>query len=113
MRLGTARDGAAPVRVAAVPGQDVVALHITGGPVLMLHPETARDLMLAQGPAQRGATGADGVNEVSVPTQLRWRTLEQAAPERSRGFLGDGSAGQGGEGQAEGVGHEWASLSIH
>ena len=89
VRLGTARDGGAPVRVTAVPGQDVVALHITGGPVLMLHPETARDLMLAQGSAQRGTTGANGIDEVAVPTQLRWRTLEQATPERSRGFLGD------------------------
>ncbi len=80
--------GANAVRVSAVPGEDVVVLHIADGPALVLHPENARDLMLGQGTLQRSATGA-APGEVQVPAQLRWRGLEQAAPTRSRGFLGD------------------------
>ena len=45
--------GDAGVTVTAVPGQDVVALHLADGPTLMLHPETARDLMLAQSGSRR------------------------------------------------------------
>ena len=79
------------VRVSAVPGEDVVLLHIAGGPALLLHPETARDLMRGQGTQTRGSdtqTAADS-SDVPVPSQLRWRGLEQAAPTRSGGFLGD------------------------
>ncbi len=87
VRVATRRGGDT-VRVSAVPGQDVVVLHIAGGPALVLHPESARDLMLGQGTTQRSAAkSASG--EVEVPAQLRWRGLEQAAPTRSRGFLGD------------------------
>ena len=85
----SARQGAGEaVRVSAVPGEDVVLLHIVGGPVLVLHPETARDLMLGQSTTRRSA-GAATPDEVAVPAQLRWRGLEQAAPTRSAGFLGD------------------------
>ncbi|HKA58335.1 MAG TPA: hypothetical protein VKD28_06950, partial [Gemmatimonadales bacterium] len=36
--------GEGEVRTTAVPGEDVVVLHVAGGPELWLHPETARDL---------------------------------------------------------------------
>ena len=86
VRVAAQRGGGETVRVSATPDEDVVVLHISGGPSLVLHPETARDLMLAQGTAQRSG-GTPG--EVAVPAQLRWRGLEEAAPTRSAGFLGD------------------------
>ena len=96
VRVGAQRGVGAEVRVAAMPGEDVVVLHIAGGPALTLHPENARDLMLAQQgqiKRTRGAGGVDqpGPNEVRVPAQLRWRGLEKEAPVRgaTRGFLGD------------------------
>src|SRR3954451_24219052 len=48
VRVGSQRGGGAGTRVEAVPGEDVVVLRIAGGPTLVLHPEHARDLMLAQ-----------------------------------------------------------------
>ena len=91
VKLSARRAGGESVRVSAVPGEDVVVLRLAGGPVLTLHPETARDLMLGQGGAQRsGAAGAaTAPGEVAVPVQLRWRGLEQAAPTRGAGFMGD------------------------
>ena len=96
VRVGAQRaGGAAEVRISAIPGEDVVVLHIAGGPSLVLHPETARDLMLAQGEVKRsrGARGAvePAPNEVNVPAQLQWRGLEQGVAVRgaTRGFLGD------------------------
>ena len=75
--------GAATVRVEAVPGRDVVVLRLQGGPTLVLHPENARDLMLAQQethPAARGGPGSKGDEVlVEVPASLRWRSLEAAA----------------------------------
>jgi tetratricopeptide (TPR) repeat protein len=93
VRLAARRSGGEAVRVTAVPGEDVVVLRIAGGPALTLHPQTARDLMLGQGSAKR-SRGSDGraaaaPDEVEVPMQLRWRGLEQAAPTRGGGFLGD------------------------
>ena len=49
VRVASRRGSGDTVRVSAVPGEDVVVLRIAGGPTLMLHPETARDLMLGQG----------------------------------------------------------------
>src|SRR5437867_3136109 len=49
VRVATQRDAGGEVRVAAMPGEDVVVLHVADGPVLVLHPEHARDLLLAQG----------------------------------------------------------------
>jgi tetratricopeptide (TPR) repeat protein len=86
VRVGARRAGGEVTRVSAVPGEDVVVLHMAGGPMLVLHPATARDLLLGQGRAKRGAGLPD---EVPVPAQLRWQGLEQAAPARTRGFLGD------------------------
>jgi len=87
VRVSAQRAGGEKLRISAVPGEDVVVLQIAGGPPLLLHPENARDLLLAQGSAKRGAAPAGG--EVEVPVQLRWQGLEQAAPTRSRGFLGN------------------------
>jgi hypothetical protein len=89
VRVAARRAGGGHVRVTAVPGEDVVVLQIAGGPALVLHPENARDLMLGQGTARRSGRAEDVPGEVAVPAQLRWRGLEQAAPTRTRGFLGD------------------------
>jgi hypothetical protein len=52
----------------ADPGRDVVVLHLQDGPVLVLHPEHARTLLLAQ---QGGAT-REGGTAVAVPAELAW-----------------------------------------
>jgi tetratricopeptide (TPR) repeat protein len=87
--VSTRRDGGGAVAVTAVPGRDVVVLKIAGGPELVLHPESARDLMLAQSttPRSRGADDA----RVPVSERLQWRGLEQGGQSRgaSRGTLGD------------------------
>jgi hypothetical protein len=49
VRVGARRAGGAEQKLQAVPGEDVVVLHIASGPSLVLHPETARDLLLGQG----------------------------------------------------------------
>ena len=54
VRVAAQRGGASEVRVKAQPGEDVVVLHVVGGPVLVLHPENARDLVLAQSDGARG-----------------------------------------------------------
>jgi tetratricopeptide (TPR) repeat protein len=84
VRVQTQRaGGGGTVRVQAEPGRDVVVLRLSGGPALVLHPETARALMLAQQgtrPTSRGLPGSAGDDAViEVPTQLRWRGLEAAA----------------------------------
>lgn len=89
VRVGLQRSGAGPERIEAVPGRDIVALHISNGPTLLLHPENARDLMLAQGGTRRGRAAAPG--EVEVPARLQWRGLEEASAARGigRGLLGE------------------------
>src|SRR5918992_3768883 len=75
VRVMSRRGDGGNLRVSAVPGDDVVVLHIAGGPSLTLHPENARDLILAQNgvaPA-RGARGESIPDEVPVPVQLQWR----------------------------------------
>ena len=101
VQVGARRGTGGSVRLTARPGLDAVVLHITNGPSLMLHPETARDLMLAQAGADsngasRGGSGAvDGADtlpdEVAVPAQLSWQGLELAPSVRgaTRGRLGD------------------------
>jgi CHAT domain-containing protein len=104
VQVGARRGTGEAVRLTARPGRDAVVLHITNGPSLMLHPETARELLLAQsgltrdaqqGAARRGA-GSPGAaampDEIEVPAQLGWKGLEeQAASVRgaTRGRLGD------------------------
>ena len=94
VRLSAQRGGGELHRLEAMPGEDVVALHIAGGPVLWLHPETARDLLRAQSRdmptrAARGARAEhdEDATEVTVAAQLRWHGLERAAP--TRGWMGD------------------------
>src|SRR3990167_8783017 len=87
--------GAAPVRMTARPGLDAVVLHIGNGPSLMLHPETARDLMLAQSGLTRsavrgalrsraGETTDDMPTEAEVPVQLGWQSAQTAGATRGR-----------------------------
>lgn len=89
VRVGSLRSAATPQTLVAVPGEDVVALHIAGGPVLLLHPENARDLLLAQSglPATRGAGTVPPPGSVTVGAALRWQGLEAGTP--TRGLLGD------------------------
>ncbi len=99
VRVGARRAAGDLVRVTATPGEDVVLLHIANGPALVLHPATARDLMLGQSTQKRTTRSSAGVEveaplpgEVQVPAQLQWRGLEQAAATTrgvTRGFLGD------------------------
>jgi hypothetical protein len=94
VRAGTERGGGT-VRVTAVPGEDVVVLHIAGGPSLYLHPNSAEDLLRAQAHPEkdRGATTTEesDTGEVKVPIRLQWSGLNGAADTRggSRGFFGD------------------------
>ncbi len=91
VRVGTQRDGGAPVRVGARPGEDVVVLTIANGPTLVLHPEDARDLMRAQaGAGTRSAAPAGAAaGEVIVGSQLGWPGLESGATRgATRGWMG-------------------------
>ena len=92
MRVFSQRAGGGDVEVTATPEQDVVALHLTNGPTLYLHAESARDLFLAQTPdgAARGAAEADS-GKIRIPAQLAWSHLEQAGATRgaTRGLIGD------------------------
>jgi hypothetical protein len=77
----------AVVRVTAVPGEDIVVLHVEGGPALVLHPENARDLFLSQSGGQAPARRAAAPAAVAVPVRLQWRGLEDAAgAAATRGF---------------------------
>lgn len=97
VRVGATRGSSDTVRVSARPGLDAVVLHISNGPSLMLHPETARDLMLAQSGLTRSAVasrshGGGAPDEVAVPTQLTWQGLEQAGTASrgaTRGRMGE------------------------
>ncbi|HKH84854.1 MAG TPA: alpha/beta hydrolase, partial [Gemmatimonadales bacterium] len=90
--VGRAVGGVVPVQ--ALPGEDVVILQIANGPDLILHPETVRDLMLAQRPASHGRGTAKGngpaTRSTTVPTQLGWQGLEDPAVARgaATGLLG-------------------------
>ncbi|MES2958692.1 MAG: CHAT domain-containing protein [Pseudomonadota bacterium] len=94
VRLRALRAGGAggALRVQALPGRDVVVLHLAGGPSLVLHPENARDLMRAQQAGNRRSAGPVDDEEVAVPAELRWHGLEAAgAASRgsgTRGLLG-------------------------
>src|ERR1051325_139260 len=70
VRVGAHR-GAGEVSVVAQPGEDIVVLRIAGGPALVLHPETARDLFRAQaGVAARGSIpdgGTDAAEVLEIP----------------------------------------------
>jgi phage gp36-like protein len=80
------------VVVDAEPGSDVVVIEIAGGPSLILNPDTARELLLAQGatPVARGAADADTVGGIPVLPQLQWRGLDDGLA--TRGTRGIGGA---------------------
>ncbi len=84
VRVATLRDGGSPVRVTAVPGEDIVALHIQDGPVLLLHPATARDLVNGAGAPQRGQAGDD----VAVQVHLQWPGADVDAATRDLSDVG-------------------------
>jgi hypothetical protein len=86
VRVGTQRDGGAPVLVTAVPGEDIVAVHIENGPVLWLHPATARDLMA--GGSQQVARGGPGDGSVPVQVQLQWPGADPGAATRDLADIG-------------------------
>jgi hypothetical protein len=80
VRVAVSRD-AGMSRVEAVPGTHVVAISIDGGPDLILHPHTARDLLQAQTPdkSQRSSGGVRP-GEVLIPPTLRWPAPEGEIP---------------------------------
>ena len=99
VRVGATRGAGDAHRVTAVPGADVVVLHIANGPTLVLHPHTARDLMMAQSgsprPSARSVKGAvtrsAAPDEVQVPAQLSWPGLDAPSASArgvSRGWVG-------------------------
>jgi tetratricopeptide (TPR) repeat protein len=88
--VGTQRDASAPIRLEAVPGEDIVALHIENGPVLLLHPETARTLLQGPQKSQRGGAGG-AADDVLVSATLHWPGVNPAAP----GDTGGGAASRG------------------
>jgi pimeloyl-ACP methyl ester carboxylesterase/tetratricopeptide (TPR) repeat protein len=84
VRVGAQRGGQT-VRVPAEPGRDVVVLRLSGGPELILHPEHARDLLLAQTTAKRTRSAAGeqgGPDEVVVSPDLSWQGLEETTASR-------------------------------
>lgn len=89
--VGTATTGAsraagssAPHRLTAVDGEDVVRLHIAGGPALRLHPAHAQALLAqAAGTLPRAAGGGDAANVIEVPAQIALPDAEAA-----RGVVG-------------------------
>ena len=94
VQLGALRSHGAPQTLVAVPDEDLVALHIAGGPVLLLHPANARDLLLAQSglstPPTRGGLEAEALatpDTVTVNAALQWQGLEASTP--TRGLLGN------------------------
>lgn len=59
------RDSGPGVEIEAVPGKDVVVLHVEDGPVLYLNPATARDLL-------SGPTGPQRGSSIFVGSTLPW-----------------------------------------
>jgi CHAT domain-containing protein len=93
VRVGAHRGGGgSDVRVDAIPGEDVVVLHVANGPALMLHPETARDLFRAQASATEEKTRGQGPDDpltCAVPARLGWPLAETTATRAARGVVGD------------------------
>ncbi|MHC2148350.1 DUF7379 domain-containing protein [Pseudomonas sp. 210_17 TE3656] len=94
VRVSTSRGVTSEVLINANSETDVIALHIVDGPVLVLNPQTARDLFLAQNgqpKTETSSTSAAYLSCVRVTPQMQWRGLEQREVETrgtKRGFLG-------------------------
>lgn len=89
VRVGARRGAGEQVRLSAKVGEDMVVLAIANGPTLVLHPESARDLMRGQSADARRSAVADG-GAVAVPAQLGWPGLEAGATRgATRGWLGE------------------------
>jgi len=92
VRVAASRGAGTPVTIAATPGKDVVVLHIADGPELVLHPENARDLMLAQaGPGRPGSRTATSTSRgIHVPVRLQWSGVAEVptAGGQARGLAG-------------------------
>jgi CHAT domain/Lecithin:cholesterol acyltransferase len=92
IRVGAHRgSGSTDLRIDAVPGEDVVVLRIANGPALMLHPETARDLLNAQivPPGTTRGVREDDPLTCAVPSRLGWRLTDGPATQATRGLVGD------------------------
>jgi hypothetical protein len=91
VRVAASRGEGTPVRVEATSGQDVVVLHIADGPQLVLHPENARDLLLAQAtPSRPAGTARSAARGIDVPVRLQWGGVAEApsAAGTARGLAG-------------------------
>ncbi|MEO7853350.1 MAG: hypothetical protein ABIR94_14015, partial [Rubrivivax sp.] len=91
VRVGARRGAGDSVRLIARPGEDMVVLSIQDGPTLVLHPESARDLMRAQqAPSDTRSAHAGGLDgTVEVPASLGWPGLEEGATRAAtRGWMG-------------------------
>ncbi|SAL66723.1 DUF7379 domain-containing protein [Caballeronia humi] len=96
VRLATTRGAGNDRKVSATLGLDVVIIRVQDGPALVLHPETARELLLGQQEIDRctrdGAPPAPAPAEVRVPMRLQWRGLQRAGfmqPTQQRGMVKD------------------------
>jgi triacylglycerol esterase/lipase EstA (alpha/beta hydrolase family)/tetratricopeptide (TPR) repeat protein len=89
VQVAVRRGTGSEVSLNADPDNDVMAVHIANGPVLIINPETARELFLAQqSSASRGAQGADSVR---IPAQLEWdgqSEIQKQTRGASRGPVG-------------------------
>lgn len=88
VRLAATRAAGKPVKLVARAGEDVVRLTLANGPTLVLHPESARDLLASQ---QRGSTRAAAATaaDVQVGAQLAWPGVEAtAARDLPSGWMG-------------------------
>ena len=113
VRVGAARGGGSDVRMTAQPGEDIVVLHVQGGPALVLHPENARDLVLAQTGAQPVRGGVRmrtlAAGEVVIPARLQWAGLEKSLPQRGATRSGPGDVLLSGVDIITGIGEDIAA----
>ena len=90
VRVGAPRGSGDTVRLTARPGEDVVVLTVANGPTLVLHPEHARDLLLAQSAGRTRDGDKDSADSVAVSARLGWPGLEAAATRgATRGWMGE------------------------
>jgi hypothetical protein len=74
------RSAERPVVAEAVPGRDVVVARVASGPVLVLHPETAKALLAPA--AQNHAQTRDSAQDDAVPVTSGLPWTDEAAAER-------------------------------